>query len=572
MSSESILLPDLLQTVTPQFIAESAAKGRLLRSIVPSNSRDVVNALGKPQGLIEKLTPAQKGALDNFLKEADRDDWGYKLQAYLDAANYLDAKMGGTAFTPRLTVALDMNSAGRSFLASDVGNLDILSRVGLMWDQVVDKVDGLFTNTLPNEVGDPRYYFTTVALDEGIASAFGDSQFDKIDMFKILLSKYGGAGVAGNKQFNKDFSKKVLMTTDYGKPANFHTAEALDFLKSHPEFKDEAARFYDGDVNELAKDINKIYGATLKKTTDSWQYTLPKKMVKYLQMFGRVPKPVGYWNENISIGRFGTEPTGNIVQIKGSDGKRRRLKETSRMFDALAPAKAKGLRLDDGSLFQPEEGSGAVNQVGPTFGQYRESIIIAETARLINGKKTPADSSFIIPVFDNFIVDAMSYPFVHFVANNIVAPKVFEWNMAKGFTTDFVKQLKEAVPEMMRNDEIIVGAGSPYKGIFTTIDREYKWIADKKPNELREPEKKLKAFLESPSSGYVPPGPDRSTSTRISKAQAKAIASHMHEYYNFNSKEIGVYAWENDKYKGKRDAFLKELKARASKGLVYFFT
>jgi hypothetical protein len=289
-------------------------------------------------------------------------------------------------------------------------------------------------------------------------------------------------------------------------------------------------------------------------------------------MFGRVPKPIGYYNENISIGRFGTEPTGNIVQIKGTEGIRRRIMETARMFNPLAPAKAKGLRLDDGSLFTPEEGSGAVNQVGPTFGQYRESIIIAETARLLNGNKTPADSSFIIPVFDNFIVDSMSYPFVHYVANNIVAPKVFEWNMAKGFTTDFMKQLREAVPEMMRNDEIVVGPGSPYKGMFTTIDREYKYLKDKKPNELADYQKKLKEFLESKSSGYTPPGPDRPESTRITKQQAKSLADNMYMYYNFNSKYSGIYAWDSLKYKDKRDAFLKELKARGNKGMIYFFT
>jgi hypothetical protein len=572
MSSESILLPDLLQTVTPMFIAEAAAKGRLLRSIVPNNTREVVNALGKPEGLIDKLTPAQKGALDNFLKEADRDDWGYKLQAYLDAANYLDAKMNGTPFTPRVTVALDMNSAGRSFLAADVGNMDILSRVGLIWDKFVDRVDDFFTDTLPNEKGDPRYYFTTVALDTGISAAFGDAKQEKIDKFKMLLAKYGGAGVAGNKQFNKDFSKKVLMTTDYGKPANFHIAEAKAFLKSHPEFRDEAVKFYNGDVDALAKDINEIYKATLKQTTDAWQYVLPKKMVKFLQMFGRVPKPIGYYNENISIGRFGTEPTGNIVQIKGAEGKRRRIMETMRMFDPLAPAKAKGLRLDDGSLFIPEEGSGAVNQVGPTFGQYRESIIVAETARLLNGNKTPANSNFIIPVFDNFIVDSMSYPFVHYVANNIVAPNVFSWNMAKGFSLDFRKQLREALPEMMSSNEIIVGPGSPYKGIFTTIDREYKWLKDKQPNELAEYQKTLKQFLESKSSGYIPPGPNRPESTRLTSQQARALVKAISDFYNFNDKLQGVDAWDNLKYKGMRDSFLKELVSRGKKGLIYFFT
>ena len=173
------------------------------------------------------------------------------------------------------------------------------------------------------------------------------------------------------------------MTTDYGKPAMFHIQEAQDFLKSHPDFRDDALKFYNGDLDALAKDINEIYKSTLSLTTEEWQYTLPKRMVRFLQSVGRVPHPVGYWDEPISIGKFGAEPTGAVYQVTSPKGNRRRIQETKRMFDPLAKASSKV--LDHGEVFHPDEGTAAQNQIGPTFGQYRESVIVAETANFING-------------------------------------------------------------------------------------------------------------------------------------------------------------------------------------------
>jgi len=571
MSSESILMKDLLQTVTPQFIAEAAAKGRLLRSIAPNSKRDIVDAMSKPGSALQKLTPEQMGALKNFVAEADRDDWGYTLQAYLDAANYLDAKNNGTAFTPRLTVALDMNSAGRAFLAGDIGNMDILSRVGLVWDAFIDKVGDFFTDTLPDEVGDPRYFFSTVAQQQGIQKAFGEAEAEKNDMFKSLLLKYGGRGVKGNKKFNKDFAKKVLMTTDYGKPAMFHIQEAQDFLKSHPDFRDDALKFYNGDLDALAKDINEIYKSTLSLTTEEWQYTLPKRMVRFLQSVGRVPHPVGYWGEPISIGKFGAEPTGAVYQVTSSKGNRRRIQETKRMFDPLAKASSKV--LDHGEVFHPDEGTAAQNQIGPTFGQYRESVIVAETANFINGGKAPEQSLFMSPVFDNFIVDSFSYPFVHYVANNIVAPKVFEWNMPEAFHKDFMQQIRDAMKDLDGKDEVLIGPGSPYRGLFVTLDREYKYIKDKKDAELSKPQLKFKQFLESPASGYVPPGKDRPEIVHMSVPQFKKNINELLEYLQLLSPRTGFKAWIGDEgIKQKRNEFINQLNKRAKQGLVYFFT
>lgn len=576
MSSESIIMEDLLRTVTPEFIAQAAAKGRLLRSIAPNSKREIVAAMASPKGLIAKLTPEQTGALNNFLQEADRDDWGYKLQAYLDAAAYLDAKQNNGLFTPRLTVALDMNSAGRAALAMDIGNIDILSRVGLIWDQLIDRVGDFFTNTLPNEKGDPRFYFSTIAQKQGIDAAFGDADFEKGQMFKTLLLKYGGIGVKGNKQFNKDFAKKVLMTTDYGKPAMFHIEEAKDFLKNHPDFRDEAKVFYNGDVEALAKDINEIYKATLNISSAEFQYSMPKKMVRFLQTMGRVPRPEGFWGEPISIGKFGAEPTGAVYQVKNKSGKVRRIQETARMFNPLARANPKV--LDHGEHFVPEEGTAAQNQIGPTFGQYRESLIIAETANYINEGRKPENALFISPVFDNFIVDAYSYPFVHFVANNIVTPKVFEWEMPQAFYKDFIKQLKEGINEVDKLDEVLIGPGSKYRGLLVTLDREYKYL-DKPASELTEKQKAFKEFLESKASGYVPPSADRPEILKMSPAQFKSAIDKLLKFYNFaksdpkSMKPTGFEQWMfGEKVKQLRQTALSKLKQYGKEGKVYFFT
>ncbi len=563
MTTENMTAPGILEAITPKFIIEAAQVGALLKSIVPSTKRDVYNAMVDPQSIDpSKLTNEQKVALQTLLDNSDRETWGYVLQAYVDASNYLDAKKNNKAFLPKATVAIDMNSAGRAFLAMDIGEMNVIERVGLLWESA-DR-DGVFDDTQPE--GNPRTYFVDVAKKQSIDKAFGLDQREKALKFKELLSKYE------NRAFNKSLAKKVLLTTDYGKPLAYHLEEAKSFLHDHTDFKDELVDYYNGDVDAAIKDINEIFKFTLKDVVSEWQFVLPKKMVKVLQMLGRVPHPEGLYGEKMSLGNMTPVETGTTVTI-GSGANARKIKLTRAIFNALAPAKPKV--FDDGTVWEPGEGTAAINQIGPLLGQYRESALVIDTMNYVNGGKDPAKMMYMLPVFDNFITDATSYPYVLYTANNIIAPKVFEWDIQKPFKDDFEKQLREAFADIQKQGEVIIDSRSPYRGLFVTLDREYGYIQDSK--NLTQAQKEFKEVLDNPKSGYIKPS-DRSGATVLTPAQVTLLVKAAIVYFDISGQrsaksnnEGGLNSWINRGLDKKRKA-IDKVKQKAKQGMIYFMT
>jgi hypothetical protein len=509
-----------------------------------------------------KLTDEQKVALQTLLDNSDRETWGYVLQAYVDASNYLDAKKNNKPFLPKGTVAIDMNSAGRAFLAMDIGEMNVIERVGLLWESA-DR-DGVFDDTQPE--GNPRTYFVDVAKKQSIDKAFGLDQREKALKFKELLNKYE------SRSFNKSLAKKVLLTTDYGKPLAYHLEEARAFLKDHPDFSNELVSYYDGNTEAAIKDINEIFKFTLKDVVSEWQFVLPKKMVKVLQMLGRVPHPEGLYGEKMSLGNMTPVETGTTVTI-GSGANERKVKLTRAMFNPLAAAKPK--TFEDGTVWEPGEGTAAINQIGPLLGQYRESALVIDTMNYINGGKDPAKMMYMLPVFDNFITDATSYPYVLYTANNIIAPKIFDWDIQKPFKDDFEKQLREAFADIQKQGEIVIDSRSPYRGLFVTLDREYGYIQDSK--NLSQAQKEFKEVLENPKSGYVKPS-ERSGATVLTPAQVTLLVKAAIVYFDISGQraaksnnEGGLNSWINRGLEKKRKA-MEKIKQLAKRGMIYFMT
>jgi hypothetical protein len=563
MTTENMTAPNILEAITPNFLIAAAQVGSVLKSIVPSTKRDVYNAMVDPQTVDpSKLTDEQKVAMQTLLDNSDRETWGYVLQAYVDASNYLDAKKNNKPFLPKATVAIDMNSAGRAFLAMDIGEMNVIERVGLLWESA-DR-DGVFDDTQPE--GNPRTYFIDVAKHQSIDKAFGLDQREKAMKFKELLDKYG------SRSFNKSLAKKVLLTTDYGKPLAYHLEEARAFLKEHPEFSDELVNYYNGNTEAAIKDINEIFKFTLKDVVSEWQFVLPKKMVKVLQMLGRVPHPTGIYGEKMSLGNMTPVETGTTVTV-GTGANERKIKLTRAMFNALAPAKPKV--FEDGTVWEPGEGTAAINQIGPLLGQYRESALVIDTMNYINGGKDPAKMMYMLPVFDNFITDATSYPYVLYTANNIIAPKIFDWDIQKPFKEDFENQLREGIKEIENQGEVVIDKNSKYRGAFITLDREYGYIKDtKNPSE---PQKKFKEVLENPKYGYVKPE-DRSGAVVLTPSQFKILLNAVIEYLDvsgtraaFNKNEGGLNSWINRGLAKKAKA-MDKVKQQAKQGKVYFMT
>jgi hypothetical protein len=597
--TENMTMPEMLSLVDRGFLLEAAFVGEQLRSLVPNNKNAVVTDLlnvatkvdeqrndgrkklpGKAEAVTPEfdgiqLTPAQVQAMSTWLNGSERETWGYTLQAYLDVADYMDAKKNNTAFNPKVTVALDMNSAGRAFLAMDVGAMDVLDKVGLVWNMTDREYQDVGAN------GDPRAYFTRVAKDQGIKAAFGDSDPDKVTAWTNLLEEFGGslANKDSARKFNSALAKKVLMTTDYGKAMQYHIEEARAFLKAYPEFQKRILAEYNGDIKAVVKDLNDIFFSTLRMTTDSWQYTLPKNIVKVLQMAGRTPEPNGFWDEKMSVGNFGSEETGQFFELK-SNGNTRRIAKTKAVFDPEAAARKKTLidENDKPISYVPGPGTAALNQMGPIMGQYRESVVISETAAILNGGKDPAKMLNLSPVFDNFIVDAQSYLWTMYVANNIVVPSVLKWDMAKSIEDDFRNQMKEMSKELkQQGTTITISPKSKYKGAMTVLDREYNYIKDKKDSELYQNQRDLKNYLESSSSGYITPDNRPETFMMQTAQLERLIGVVMPRYFGMTKTDKSngrLNDWTNplSKWRKQREEALERMLAHARRGEIYFFT
>ena len=597
--TENLTIPDLLTLVTPEFIKEAARIGNALKTIVPGSNKDIVNdllnlaasvdathnegrkripgnaAANKPSAF-NQLTEEQKMAVQQWLDKSDRETWGYTLQAYLDAASYLDAKINNKPFRPTATIAIDMNSAGRAFMANDVGNFEVLSRVGLLWDDFTDAE----LQDVMGIKGDPRTYFTSVAYDSAVHTAIGDQE--KKMAWITALKKYGHRNAKGSRKFNSSFAKKALLTTDYGKPMMYHLEEARAFLldDNNSEFLELMLDQYGNDMKKLVEDTNQILYHTLNESSNSWQYSLPKHMTQILQMVNRAPHPEGVFGERIAVGRNGAFNTGEYMYFKGRNGNERKVLIKRTQFDPHAPAKAKLVEDAEGkkTIYQPGPGSAAVNQIGPIMGQYRESVVLSETMNYINGGKAPNQMLNMSPVFDNLILDANSFLQVLYVANNIVVPKVLDWNMPESFVKDFREQMDEAEAELRKQgDSITIGKDSQWKGFLNVIDYHYNFLKDKNINDLREADKLfMKYFGNQSVSGYMPPGDNRPDLMVIkTKQMLDAITIMKNKFGLEDNKRLNriglINKWQSGMH-GEKEKYMKEIKRLARAGKIMFFT
>jgi len=160
---------NLLTELTPERLQQYAEMGKGLKEatapVTTRSKKDIANFIRNGDLSLDKrtLTPSAIRALDLLKKDTSikRDNIGYKVRAYIDAYEYMKAKANGGTFTPHATVAIDMNSAGRAMLASDIVDEKVLERTGLL--------TYLTGNILGSYLGvrnqNPRAFFTEVCID-----------------------------------------------------------------------------------------------------------------------------------------------------------------------------------------------------------------------------------------------------------------------------------------------------------------------------------------------------------------------------------------------------------------------
>jgi hypothetical protein len=560
---------DLVRLLTPERMFLFADLGARIEGIIPSEQAQALKDMTDP--LKMQLSPSQMKVIQEIIAKAGRKEWGFFAQAAMDMNAYLTAKNNGGHFVPKMLTAIDMKSAGRTFMAMDIGAAVVLKHVGVDWEYMDNSE---YQNVLPS--GSPRAYFIQLAQTKGIEHAFKDSDQETKQFWTQILKKYEQKY---GKEFYDDFGKAVLMTTDYGKAYMFHTDEAIDLMNEWPDFAQEVMDFHNGDRKKAISGINDVYKGTLESAGDLWQQDAPKTIVKLLSMYNKVPNPKGMFDEDMFIGGFIEQSMGDSLVIDGVD-RADTVELTKRIYSSLAKARHKGGKdLDGKPLPEPGEGTAAINQMGPVMGQYRESALIAMTLLYLNKGKAARDILFSQPVFDNLILSPSSMVQFYYVANNIIAPKVFAWNIQQEFVNNWQKQMAEGRKEVDRKNKVDIGDKGEYHGVLVAIDRERQYLVDKPRNELTQFQREFMDALEKPGSGFVAPEGDRS-SVIVTAAQHYYLVSALGalKFSMFDSRAKGkgtrtskLQYWLVDGLELKAKAMTR-MKDLAKRGLLNFMS
>jgi len=440
---------------------------------------------------LDTMPQGYKDAINKLMNEykGGREDLGFKIRAAIDAYNYSIAKQTGTAFRPRSTFAIDMNSAGRSFMAADVGNTDFLRSVGGIFDMQKD----LWGHYVDFE-SEPRTAFLSLCTDL-IPTIFSDSE--KADKIINLFTEFKNA--PGGRSFIGSFAKKVLLTTDYGKPSRYHTEEAVAFFNDNPDFTQawlDIMSYPEGNINQLmfdaVNDLNSIYWKALDEQMKGARYQTkgPKNMAKLLAMVGLGPEFKGMHNEVIPFGGAISIPSEYNMNIKDPDGNNEIVRMFSRKYSTIASAPLKTIgkpnykeRRWEIEHFDPGPASKIINMIGPFLGQYRESLMVADTILGLNKGKRPEDYLFAYPVFDNLICDSSSLAQAIYYANNISLPKVASWDIQKVVHEGFMSSMKNYAKKMnelkANKEDIIINRYSDYLPALTIMDSLVSQIKEK---------------------------------------------------------------------------------------------
>ena len=142
--------------------------------------------------------------------------------------------------------------------------------------------------------------------------------------------------------------------------------------------------------------------------------------------------------------------------------------------------------------------------------------------------------------------------------------------MTKSFHNDWTNKMKEMNDLLGGKEEVLVGKGTDYAGFVHTLDREYSYLQGEN---LTRKQEEFKKFLESSSSGYLPPTEGRPEVFKVNNKQFKNCLLKLNQFYDLHGTTSGskFYKWL---VTGgiRRQKALAKIKAHALKGEIYFFT
>jgi len=458
------------------------------KSIVQKNNR--FDPIPLPQ-----LTSNEALAIAQWLRVSDKKTFGMTLSSFLaldQLQNHLNDPQNNPFWSPQVMSEMDMNSAGRTFIAMDVGYEEILKRTGVIFSEA-DRLQG----------GPRKYFFNqfkdlidSKKNDGGIDFLFKNSNasntFERKQIANLIQQEIDI--IANNDPgFYDALAKKVLLTDDYGLHVLAHSGEALTLHRKYPQLMQRVKSFYKSD-SDFIKDITQLYSKVLMNTSSQFNKQLPKDMVELLQFFNSFPEPLMYFNEPASIGSDTYREIDNneTALIENPDGTIIEVKQKEKVKDTTRRAKSKLVPdIENGGyiLFEPEYNTHAQNLIGPILGQYRESVTLIEAINAVNPNKmkTPA---WFASVHDNIVTDGNSFAKYFFAVNSTEkgsAIKALKFDMMGEFISDFVSQwetiqanLKEKLNKEGPGATIDIGINGDYAAITRKADTIYRKLAEYK--------------------------------------------------------------------------------------------
>ena len=360
------------------------------------------------------------------------EEWGFILQSYLDASDYVAAKKKGKSFTPKAQTHHDGKANGIGIQAAQSGDVNVMRATG----QIVDD-EG---NIVPD--GDIRKQFGRNLIGDSLGKvyegnpAFGRSMRNALSNFMNQKN--------GPKLF-KALAKPIIMETSYGKYEEFHLATVYDWLRNDaPQVVDDFLAGIDEQPQNrelfVAKEMNKLITQGIRDTLDLDHQRVMKKAGRVWNVLGVTPSFEGPLGNTVFMGTRAFLPqitaTGERVEatFQGPGGPLTKSLGSVKDTGIGAPKRVLIIDPKTGNLgWQTSmEGSGTPNQFPVLTIQQIDAAIMADTILKVNkdisGKRVP---HYVVPVHDAIITDASSVDKYHKQINKSFAEINQRYSVAK---------------------------------------------------------------------------------------------------------------------------------------------
>ena len=402
--------------------------------------------------------------IDDF---QDPAEWGYKFQSLVDFANYVDAKKaakqtdGPVLFEPLAQTQHDGKQNGIAIQAMQMGNIDLLKAVGLMYRSEEDSV-------IPE--GDIRQQYVN-QMPSSIDTVFINSP-EKKTIFNKMLQNISDH--EERKAIVRLISRTPLMEVSYGKDPSYNQDTVIDFLNSkYGNLLIDAANEVDipnYKRADMIEDFNKLIENTIGSTLNIKHQKTLQSMGMLWSMMGKTPFYKGPLGTNIFLGSKEWTETGLQVPVPTPEGTVMRPVKTRQPTGSARSARKKRLnqKTSDWELAPPSPyGREVANQLPVISIQQIDAAIMAQTILDVN--KNRRDPLFMLPVHDAIITDATSVRDYHQVINKNFVEVNKKYNLANNILNGYNEAKSVFLNTVNPNGAYLLAETGPHRSMHTYL-------------------------------------------------------------------------------------------------------